>query len=282
MISIPYSVSFGFARLSKCALATAIGLIIFATTANGQQPATGRKRVPRLTTDDIVRSKPEPTTDETAKSDEPGQPKTANADDKKNPEEEAWRDRVRSARELAKTTERAAEEAEIRITELRNALGISGQSASERNDLAAQLDRAGPQLTEARATARRASEELSDLLEYGTQKGFSEAPEPKASTEEGKPNEQYYRAKYSSLNDALQDADRRVQLYENRVRDLNQRIRANTGTGDNFYTNQIQQDRDEAQEKLNEAIAARAKAQEDINALVEEARRAGLPPGIFR
>lgn len=282
MITIPYPVSVGFARLFKCALAMATGLMIFATVANGQQPATGRKRVPRLTTDDVVRSRPEPVTDEAAKLDEAEQPKTASGDDKKNPEQEAWRERVRSAKELAKTTERTAEEAEIRITELRNALGISGQSASERNDLAAQLERAGPQLTEARANARRASEELSNLLEYGTQKGFSEAPEPKAATDDGKPNEQYYRAKYSSLNDALQDAERRVQLYENRVRDLNQRIRANTGTGDNFYTNQIQQDRDEAQEKLNEAIAARAKAQEDINALVEEARRAGLPPGIFR
>ncbi|HKY06551.1 MAG TPA: hypothetical protein VJQ56_16760, partial [Blastocatellia bacterium] len=202
--------------------------------------------------------------------------------DKKNPEQEAWRERLRAAQELAKETERAAEEAEIRITQIRNALGISGQSPSERNDLAAQLDRAGPQLTEARANARRAADELSNLLEYGKQKGFTEAPEPKATTDDGKPNEQYYRAKYNSLNEVLQDADRRVQLYENRVRDLNQRIRANTGTGDNFYTNQIQQDRDEAQEKLNEAFAARDKVKEDIIALLEEARRAGLPPGIFR
>jgi hypothetical protein len=119
-------------------------------------------------------------------------------------------------------------------------------------------------------------------VEYGREKGFKEAEGPKAVGDDGKPNEQFYRSRFASLNEALQTAERRAQLYENRVRDLNQRISNNSGTGDNFYIAQIQQERTEMQQKLEEARAARAKAQSDLVALLEEARRNGVPPGVFR
>ena len=52
--------------------------------------------------------------------------------------------------------------------------------------------------------------------------------------------------------------------------------------GDNFYTMQLQQERDAAQQKLEEARAELSKAQTDLDTLKEDARRAGVAPGLFR
>jgi chromosome segregation ATPase len=73
-------------------------------------------------------------------------------------------------------------------------------------------------------------------------------------------------------------------LYDNRVRDVSQRILQTGGKngGDNFYLAHLQEERQEAQQQLDEARAASAKARSDLDALREEARRAGVPPGVFR
>jgi len=206
-------------------------------------------------------------------------------------EESSWRGRVEQARSRAKELERAAEEAELRITALRNELGTSGLSARYRNETAAELGQAGQRLSELRTQARTAANDAAQLVEYGRQKGFAEAEGPKATSEEGRPNEEYYRAQFVKLTEALESAQRRVQLYDDRVRDLNQQISANSGGkdkngrgtgGDSFFALQLQKDRDEALQKLDEARAAQTQAQNDIYALREEARRAGVPPGLFR
>ncbi|HWP42948.1 MAG TPA: hypothetical protein VNO14_06925 [Blastocatellia bacterium] len=268
----------------SAAFALVSALLLLAIDSRAQQPATGRKRTPSLTTEDVVR----PRTDQTVES--AGQPVAAKSDatkpqagsDKVDPEEAAWRERVRHARQRAEEIERKAEETELRVTELRNALGVSGQSARYRNNTAAELEQTGKQLLELRAQAREAASDLEKLLQYGREKGFAEEAGPKPTSDDGKPNEEYYRIRFAKLNEELQTALRRAELYENRVRDLNLRINLNSGSGDNFYIAQLQQERDEAQQKMNEARSARDRAQQEIAALREEARRAGLPPGIFR
>jgi hypothetical protein len=262
------------AILLTCALALAI--------ANAQQPASTKKRTPRLSTDDVVRPAPEQS-DEEAESAEAGKAEAGKAQaSDMNPEEASWRERVRSARERANALERQAEETELRVTAIRNELNRSGQTPRDRNQSAAELEQTGQRLNVLRAQARAAAADLNQLLEYGREKGFKEASGPKATSEDGKPNEEYYRAQYAKLTEARQSADRRAQLYENRLRDLNQRITNNTVTGDNFYLSQLQQERDEVQSKLEEARAARTKAQSDIEALMDAARRASVPPGVFR
>jgi chromosome segregation ATPase len=261
-------------------LALVAALLLSSPALGSQQPAPGRKKVPRLTSDDVA----PPVVEQTAEASDASAAKPhalKSEDGKVSPEEASWRERMRAARERAKETERAAEEAELRITELRNELGVSGQSARYRNETAQELEQAGQRLTELRAQARAAAEELKQLLEEGRQKKFTEDAE-KATSEDGKANAQYYRARFAALNEALQTAERRVKLYDNRVRDLNQRIQLNSGSGDNFYLMPLQQERDEMQQKLDEARAAREKAQSDIEELLEQARRAGVPPGVFR
>jgi RNA-splicing ligase RtcB len=45
---------------------------------------------------------------------------------------------------------------------------------------------------------------------------------------------------------------------------------------------QLQQEKEEAQRNFDDAQAAKNRALEKREALIEEARRAGVPPGIFR
>lgn len=289
--------------LHQLTYALALALLLWLTAAAAQQPAPARQKAPRLTTDDVVRppaEQPSPESKEAAAKPEgaakadAAEPKTGQlkaTELKVSDEESSWRERVVKARNRAKELERAAEEAELRITALRNQFGTSGQSARYRNDTAAELGQAGQRLSELRAQARTAADDAAQLVEYGKQKGFTESEGPKPTADEGKPNEEYYRAQFARLTEALEGAQRRVQLYDNRVRDLNQQISTNSGGkdknghntgGDSFFALQLQKDRDEAQQKLDEARAAQTQAQNDLYALREEARRAGVPPGLFR
>jgi chromosome segregation ATPase len=270
-------------------------------TSPAQQSSSNRPKAPRLTTDDVVRPPAPPSAEPkevAVKSEEAGkvgavdpkagQPKSTET--KASPEESSWRDQVAKAQDKAKELQRAAEESELRITALRNDLGVSGQSTRFRNETAADLEQAGQRLATMRAQAREAADDLTQLIEYGKQKGFTEAAQAKP-TEEGKPNEAYYRTQFAKLTEAVEGAQRRIQLYDNRVRDLSQQITTNSGGkdkaghrtgGDGYFAAQLQKDRDEAQQKMDEARTALTKAQTDLYALRDEARRAGVPPGLFR
>jgi hypothetical protein len=273
--------------------------LLCAPFSNAQQTEV-RKKTPRLTTDDVITTRTSKTTEtplttteepakkagEAVKSDsvksEEGKPAAATqaATAKTGADETAWREQVASARERAESLERTAEEAELRLTQLRNELGISGRDTRQRNATAAELDSAGKQLTELKTQARAASAEVKRLLDEGNAKGFREAQGPKATAADGKPNVAYYKARYEKLMQAMRDADRRVLLYENRVRTLNESL-VNTNR-DRFTSSQLEQDRNEAQEKASEARAALSKAQTDLENLLNEARVAGIPPGLFR
>ena len=291
--------------LHQLIYAFALTLLFLVFEAAAQQPAAGRQKPPRLTTDDVRPVAEQPVTDskdteksegkekaeESAKGDA-ADPKVDQAKQSKvSAEETAWRERVAKARDKAKRLEKATEEAELRITSLRNDLGASGQSPRERNDTAAEIGQAGHRLTELQSDARAAADDADQLAEYGKKKGFNEAEEPKATSEDGRANEEYYRSKYEKLNEEVESAQRRIQLFDNRVRDLNQQISLNSGGtdrrgrgtgGDSFYAMQLQKDRDAAQKQLEEARSAQIKAQADLDNLREAARRAGVPPGVVR
>jgi chromosome segregation ATPase len=259
---------------------------VFSLQVGAQQPAPGRKKSPSLSQDD-VRPPAEAEPAETGKAEAvPGETakNPPKADGKTSPEEAAWRERIAKARQRAKETERAADQSELKVTQLRNDLGTSGQTAKFRNETAAGLEDAGHRLADLRKEEREAVRDLEQLEEYGREKKYAEAEGPSPKAADGSANDDFYRQRYQKLTQSIEDADRKVQLFENRVRDLAQQILSTGGKnrGDNFYIMQLQQDRDDAQQKLEEARAARSKAHEDLDGLMEEARRNGVPPGTFR
>jgi len=263
--------------------------LLLATCAAAQQPAQ-RKPAPRMTSDDLmpVASTPADEAKDASAKPEADKPASAKSDKPVSADEAAWRGRISQARDKAKALQRAAEETELRVTALRNELGVSGRSPQYRNQIAADLDAAGQRVTELRKQSRDADADLKDLLQFGKDRGYSEAEGPKPVTNEGKANEAFYVPKFAEANEEIQTAERRVQLYGDRVRDIQQRI-LNNGSGgagksggDNFTLAQLQQEKEEAQRNLDDAQSAKTRAVEKRDALIEEARRAGVPPGLFR
>lgn len=273
-------------------------LFVCALTATAQEQ-TERRRTPRLTTDDVTGSRVGRTTEtplpeggankvndaaKTTASKSPAAPKPASGanqkDAKDNPEELTWQKNVSAARRRADDLQRAAEETELRVTQLRNQLNTSGQGAKDRNAVAQAMEQTGNEVTRLRGEAREADKALKALLEEGSEKGFREDAGPKATTKDGKANNSYYRQRYDSLNQAMADAQRRLQLYENRLRNLNELL--TNPNRDRFSGAQLEQDRAEAQSKLEEARAAYEKSQLDLQKLMDEANRAGVEPGVFR
>jgi hypothetical protein len=287
--------SFALTVVTRCCHPIACSLalcFLFSSPAFGQQ-AQAKKRVPVLTTDDVVRERPQVEVVEGARAGAEGKKAgdtdkpaataagtKAGAGDKADPAEAAWRDRVEKARAKAKAAQRTAEEGELRVNELRNRLGNSGGTPKDRNQTAAELEQMGQRLKEMRAEARAAEAELQEALGQAKGKGFTEAEGPKPVADGGGPNEDYYKTRFAKLNEAVQDAERGMQLYDLRVRDLRSRLTNNSA--DRFSTGQVQEELEAAQQKLDQARNARTKAQSDLDALLDEARRAGVSPGVFR
>ncbi|HEY6330235.1 MAG TPA: hypothetical protein VI756_12925 [Blastocatellia bacterium] len=252
-----------------------------------QPPPPPPKKVPTLTTEDVARSGVPETAEAPA---EPAEKKPAPdakgaGGEKKpevSPEEASWRASVKQAREHAEQTQRTAEDAELKVTELRNQSNAPGQDAKDRNDVLAQMEDVSESLKGLQADAREAKRDLDKLIDEGREKGYHEEEGPSATSKDGKPNDSYYKERFVKLTKQLQDAQRRAQLYQDRVAEINQRITLNARTGDNYFLARLQEDLSAAQQGLQEAEAARDKAQSDIDALMEEARQAGVPPGVFR
>src|SRR4030095_2804416 len=113
--------------LHQLTFAFALTLLFSIAETAAQQPAAGRQKAPRLTTDDVRRATEQPVveskdavkaqgaakTEESAKADatdqKADQSKPSNT--KLSPEESAWRERVATAREKARRLEKTSEEA---------------------------------------------------------------------------------------------------------------------------------------------------------------------------
>lgn len=272
-------------RLIAAALLGLLLPIYAAARQEQQSPPPQPKKIPTLTNEDVARSGvPLDAVEAPAEPTDKKPAPDAKADKKPevSPEEAAWRASVKQAREHVEQTQRAAEEGELRVTELRNQSSAPGQDAKDRNEVLAEMDEAGENVKTLQADAREAKRDLDRLLDQGREKGYHEEEGPSATTKDGKPNENYYRERFMKLTQQLQDAQRRAQLYQDRVADINQRITQNSRTGDNYYIARLQEDLSSARDGLQEAEAARDKAQSDLDSLMEEARQAGIPPGVFR
>src|SRR5438128_2308581 len=175
-------------RLNRRPVYAFVLILLLAICAAAQQPAQ-RKPAPRMTSDDLmpVASTPADETKDVSTKADAEKPAGAKSDKQAvSADEAAWRERIVQSREKAKALQRAAEEAELRVTALRNELGVSGRSPQYRNQTAADLDTAGQRLTELRKQSRDADADLKDLVQYGKDRGYSEAEGPKPSTDDGK------------------------------------------------------------------------------------------------
>jgi hypothetical protein len=277
-------------------LAAAVAAVLMTGgTALAQQPAPEQQRqddVPTLTTDDITPPQvatasdgdeaqpaedPDMTPEEKADADA-GKKTAAGAKagaKKQNPAEVDWRRRYAAAQARVRKANEAAQEAELKVTDLRNRLGQSG-SVEERRALVAELDQQGDVVTRTKQEAQAAATALSALQQEGASKKYSATPGPSATTKGGQANPNYYAQKYADAQQRLADANRRVQLYQNRLTEGRSRQLNEGGSGDQFAQFKIQGDIDDAQKQLDKATADRDAAQRDLDAVRKAARDANV------
>jgi hypothetical protein len=282
-------------------LSAAASVVLLAAPALAQQPAPEGQRedeTPTLTTDDVP---PQPIEGQPAGA-QTENPPDAEDDANLTPEERAdaakakgkgdaakepakkkgpsaaelaWRSQYAQAEAQMRATRQQAQEAELQLTQLRNSIGSSG-NAADRNAIAAQITEQGETVRQAQQAAAAAELVYKNLQAEGARLKYKPDAGPAPRTESGDANPAYYAQRFAKAQSDFDDADRRVQLYQDRVSDARARILNNSGSGDQFAGMKMQEELDAALKELEKAQTDRDAAQTALDA----ARREALSNGV--
>ena len=282
-------------------LTAAIGLVLLAATALAQQPAPEGQQpddTPTLTTDDIAPAPiegqpagaqtedapdagddsaltPEERADAAKAKGEKGAPKEPAKKKGPSAAELAWRSQLSQAEAQMRSARQRAQEAELQLTQLRNSVGSSG-NAGDRNVIAAQIAEQGDTVREAQQAAAAAELVYKNLQAEGASKNYKPDAGPAAQTASGDANPAYYAQRFAKAQSDFDDADRRVQLYQDRISDARARILNNSGSGDQFTGMKMQEELDAALKEFDKAQADRDAAQTRLDAARQEALANGV------
>lgn len=190
-------------------------------------------------------------------------------------EELKWRADYAAADEAAKAAERRALEAELRANEMKNALQ-SSSTVADRNAAAAALEEQGNEVRQARADAAAARAQADRLRAIGTQGKFKPESGPAPVTKDGEVNPSYFLQAVQKAQTSLDDADRRIEVYQSRIVELRGEILRGTGSGDNFAVARIQEQITQAEADLARAQDDRSAAAAALDQAQNEARSAGV------
>ena len=285
---------------ARALLLAAAAVVFLAAPAVAQQPAPEGKHTdetPTLTTDDVAPAPvagqpagaqteapaaaddsaltPEERAD-AAKAKAKGGPSKAPAG-KKGPSQAElnWRARYAQAESQMRATRERAQQAELQVTELKNQLSAAG-SVEERNSLADSIAQQGEVVRQAQQAATAAAAAFKEIQAEGTTKRFTLAAGPAPTTSGGRANPDYYRQQYVQAQQDLDDAERRLKLYQDRISDARARILNNSGSGDNYAQMGLQEELDAALAELDKAQADRDAAEQRRDAARDAAIRAGI------
>ena len=286
-------------RIHALLLPAAVAVVLIALPAFAQQAAPEGQNpddVPTFTSDDVAPTQvvpaaepageeptdpsltPEEMADTTGGGEKGEAQVGVGAAKKKGPSaaELKWRRDYEAARDRSRAATAAAQQAEIQQTQLRNQLASTG-SSQQRNAVAQEIEALGARVRELQEVATRAKEELARVEEEGRLRKFKLAAGPSPRTKSGRTNPEYIRDEYTKAAAALQDADRRIALYQFRVSDLQARITNNSGSGDQYTQMRLQGELNEALRGLEEARADRVNAATTADQARRAAANAGIP-----
>lgn len=287
-------------KKSALLLSATASVFLLAGAALAQQPAPEGQRhdddIPTLTTEDVQPVEGQPAGAQTEAPPPDGQDAELTPEEqadaaaakqgdagekqsgKKGPSkaELAWRQRYSEAKSAVAAAEKRAQEAELRLTDLRNDLATTSTTGG-RNAVAAQIEQQGDVVRQAKADVASARERLERVTAEGQRQRFSPDPGPSRTTKSGAPNPAFYAQAITSAQNAYDDATRRIELYQNQVNDVRQRILNNAGSGDNFTQLKLQQELDSALQQLEKAKSDQITAQQKLENAKTAARNAGIP-----
>ena len=210
--------------------------------------------------------------------------------------EKDWNARLAQARERVRDFARRADETDLAATNSRNTVFHADANALNANN--ARVAELQSYASAYRAEVPAAQEAVNRLLDEGRDYGFQLATLA-PTLKNGAPNVEYYRSRFLALQRDWQDAQARADTLQQRVNRLQTTINTNlnpraavgsrgilfypnNGAADGFYANRLRAELGNIGGEYQATQTRLAILTEQLQALQEEGRRAGLPPGLFR
>ena len=210
--------------------------------------------------------------------------------------ERDWNARLLQARERVRDLEQRSHEADLAATQSRNNIFHPDAVALNANN--ARVAELKGNARAYRAEARAAQAAVNQLLDEGREYGF-QIQSLSPTLKNGEPNLEYYRSRWLALQRDWQAVQARADVLQQRVNRLQTTINTNlnmpssgarsgtlfypnNGAADGFYLNRLRDELGGLGGDYQATQARLAILTEQLEALREEGRRVGVPPGVFR
>lgn len=204
------------------------------------------------------------------------------ADKEKKKAQEAWQQKFDKAQQKANELDRQKTEAELTAQRLREQLRRGGEPG-EVEAIANQLRAAENRLKDLNGQYDEAKKGIESAKGEGETKGYKYKKEEIPKTDkEGRPNKEYYTKNYSELSEKQKLAEQKLQLYQTRINEAQQRAYQARSTNPNKVGNPYYTD-PEVKKTFEESKAEMQKLQEEmerINAELEKLQRDAKSKGV--
>ncbi len=207
----------------------------------------------------------------------------AKKDEEKIKKEQEWQKKNTELEQKNKELDQQKTQAEISIQDLRNKLRAGGVDPKEFDALSQQLKEAEQNLGTLNSKYEEVKKSSDQFKKDGEGQGYKPKLEniPKTN-KDGSPNPTYYTKNYKDLAEKQQTAESKIQLYQNRLNEAQQRAyqgRSNKATrvGNSYYTDpEIKKAIDEAQNELKKAQEDYQSSITSLEQLQKDARSSGV------
>lgn len=208
----------------------------------------------------------------------------AKKDEEKAKKELEWQKKNAELEQKNKELDKQKTQAELSIQDLRNRLRAGGVDPKEFEALSQQLKQAEQNLSSLNSKYDEAQKSSEQFKKEGEGQGYKQ---PKLedipkTNKDGTPNPTYYTKNYKDLAEKQQTAESKIQLYQTRLNEAQQRAyqgRSNKATrvGNPYYTDpELKKAIDEAQNELKKAQEEYQKSSTSLEQLQKDARNNGV------
>lgn len=198
--------------------------------------------------------------------------------------DQEWQQKNTELEAKQKELDQQKTQAELSVQQLRNRLRSGNLDPKEFDALSQQIKDAEQNLGNLNSKYDDAKKASDQFKKDGEGQGYKPKLEDIAKTnKDGTPNPTYYTKNYKDLSEKQQTAESKIQLYQNRLNEAQQRAyqgRSNKATrvGNSYYTDpETKKAIDEAQGELKKAQEEYEKSTTSLQQLQQDARRSGVP-----
>ena len=197
--------------------------------------------------------------------------------------EQDWQKKYAEVEKKNKELDQQKTQLELSVQQMRNRLRAGGGNPQEFDALSEQLRQAESNLKSLNSKYDETQKSLDGFKKEGETSGYKAKKEEIPKTDkDGRPNPVYYTKNYNDLSEKQRMAESKIQLYQSRINEAQQRAlqgRSNTGNrvGNPYYTDP------ETKRILEEAQREMQKAQEDLqksSTALQELQRDARSKGV--